>query len=104
MEKIIKAREEYASEHGSYCLVNDQGKVIIDNISLAWCGRSEGVLQPHEYVIDVDPDKDYVLAQLEIQLLKGESQMKKIVRYQRLGVQFPADMQVSDELAKKLNF
>lgn len=103
MAEIIIARQNAAREHGAYCLVDTLGEVIKDNLNLEDFGRAECLLKPHEYVLDYDPDKDNVIAQLEKLLLKNERTIKKIVRYQRLGFQFPPDLQVSKELANFLH-
>jgi len=99
LEEIIKARQDATREHGAYCLVNNLGEVIKDHLNLEDFGRTEGLLKPHEYVIDIGPaDKDYAIAYGEKVLLSFERRIRKIVRYQRKGFQFPPDLQVSDEL------
>lgn len=103
MADVIKARQYAAREHGAYCTVNKLGEVIKDNLNLEDFGRDEGLLKPHEYVIDDgSADMDRGMAACEKALLFYTRLTKKIVRYQRMGFQFSPMQQVSDELAKKM--
>jgi hypothetical protein len=93
MGEIIKNRQDAARAKGCYSMTTSLGLVIKENLNLEDCGRIEGVLKPHEYVVDYDPDKDNVIAQLEKLLLKNERSKDKIERlkkqYTSQGLQIP---------------
>lgn len=103
MADVIKARQHAARKHGAYCLVNKLGEVIEDNLNLEDFGRKDGLLKPHEYVIDDgSADMDRGMAACEKALLYYTRLIKEVVRYQRMGFQFSPMLRVSDELAEKI--
>lgn len=93
MEERIKLRQAAALENGCYSMTNSMGEVLKENLNLEDSGRNEGVLKPHEYVVDFEPDKDSVLAKLEKLLLGTERRIKKVERlkkqYTSQGLQIP---------------
>lgn len=93
MEERIKVRQDAALENGCYSMTNSMGQVIKENLNIEDCGRNEGVLKPHEYVVDYDPDKDCVLAKLEKLLLGTERRIRKLDRlkmqYTNRGLKIP---------------
>ena len=93
MEETIKAWQNAAHECSCYCVTNRFGSVIEENVNLEEFARATGVLKQHEYIIDVEPDIDSVLAKGEKVMMALERTQKKLEllkkQYERRGMQIP---------------